>query len=58
MTFTSARTIDGILLVQHICPRYGSTVYVSAVPSPPNDPYPVPGCGCRPVAIVGRDALG
>jgi hypothetical protein len=46
--FTPAGTVTGVALVQHPCQLY-SVPYVSATPSPGDDPYVVPGCGCRPL---------
>ncbi len=46
--FTSSGMRDNTPLVRHRCPRYHGSSYVSAAPSPPGDPYLVPGCGCRP----------
>jgi hypothetical protein len=50
--FTPAGSVNGVALVQHLCPGWGGrgvpVAYVSAQPSPPGDEYRVPGCGCRP----------
>lgn len=46
--FAPAGSIDGIPLVAHACRRYRGITYVSAGPSGEEDPYMVPGCGCRP----------
>jgi hypothetical protein len=49
--FRPAGAVSGIPLVEHTCARPGPAQgcrYVSAIPSPPDDPYIVPFCGCRP----------
>lgn len=47
--FRPAGATSGIPLFEHTCPRLGA-LYVSAAPSPPQDSYVVPLCGCRPLA--------
>jgi hypothetical protein len=53
VTFEPAGSTDGIPLVVHACRRYRGITYVSAAASGEEDPYVVPGCGCRPAAEEG-----